>query len=104
MVQRFETTGDMLFSELSSETVCYDPSTGMQFKSGIDRVIGGTGRFAGATGQLQFEGTQWPLYVDAGRQGFALLRPSGPRTSPPLTAGAAQNSTWKRTGPSGSTR
>ena len=68
---RFETTGDMLFSELSSETVCYDPSTRTQFKSGIDRVTGGTGRFAGATGQLQFEGTQWPLYVDADGNGFA---------------------------------
>ena len=61
----------MLFSELSSETVCYDPSTRTQFKSGVDRVTGGTGRFAGATGQLQFEGTQWPLYVDADGNGFA---------------------------------
>jgi hypothetical protein len=68
---RFEPTGDMLFSELSSETVCYDPSTGTQFKSGTDRITGGTGRFAGATGQLQFEGTQWPLYVDADGNGFA---------------------------------
>jgi hypothetical protein len=61
----------MLFSELVSETVCYDPATGTQFKSGTANVTGGTGRFAGATGRTQFEGMQWPLYVDADGNGFA---------------------------------
>ena len=70
-VTRFDRTGDLLFTEISSETVCYDPSTGTQFKSGTERITGGTGRFAGATGQTQFEGTQWPLYVDADGNGFA---------------------------------
>ena len=68
---RFESTQDLVFSELTSETVCYDPSTRMQFKTGTDRITGGTGRFAGATGESQFEGTQWPLYVDADGNGFA---------------------------------
>lgn len=70
-VARYERTGDLIFSELTSETVCYDPSTGMQFKSGTARITGGTGRFTGATGQSTFEGTQWPLYVDADGNGFA---------------------------------
>lgn len=67
---RFE-RGDMLFSELLSETVCYDPSVRMHFKSGTGKYTGGTGRFAGATGEYQFEGTQWVLHLDAEANGFA---------------------------------
>jgi len=70
-VGRYDKTGEMVFSELTEETVCYDPATGMQFKSGSAKITGGTGRFAGATGQSQFQGTQWPLYVDADGNGFA---------------------------------
>jgi hypothetical protein len=68
---RFDQTGDLLFSEITSETVCYDPSTRMHFKSGTTKFTGGTGRFAGATGQAEFEATQWVLYVDADGNGFA---------------------------------
>jgi hypothetical protein len=68
---RFEDTGDLLFSELTSENVCYDPSTRMHFKSGTGKFTGGTGRFAGATGEYEFEGTQWVLYLDAEANGFA---------------------------------
>lgn len=67
---RFE-KGDMLFEELTSETVCYDPSLRMHFKSGTGRYTGGTGRFVGATGEYRFEGTQWVLYLDAEANGFA---------------------------------
>ena len=70
-VARYEKTGDMVFSELTSETVCYDPSTGMQFKSGTAKITGGTGRFAGASGETEFQGTQRPLYVDPEGNGFA---------------------------------
>ena len=70
-IARYEKTGDMVFSELTSETVCYDPSTGIQFKSGTAKITGGTGRFAGATGQTQFQGTQRPLYIDSDGNGFA---------------------------------
>jgi hypothetical protein len=63
--------GDMLFSELVSETVCYDPNLRMHFKSGTGKYTGGTGRFAGATGEYRFEGTQWVLYLDAEANGFA---------------------------------
>lgn len=68
---RFEKTGDLLFSEVISETACYDISTGVLFKSGTDNITGGTGRFAGATGQTQFQGTQWLLYIDADGNAFA---------------------------------
>ena len=68
---RFEKDGDLLFSELLTETVCYDPSLRMHFKSGTGKYTGGTGRFAGATGEYQFEGTQWVLYLDAEANGFA---------------------------------
>jgi hypothetical protein len=70
-ITRFETTGDLLFGEILSETVCFDPATNTQFKTGTSRITGGTGRFAGATGETTFEGTQWPLYVDANGDGFA---------------------------------
>lgn len=67
---RFE-KGDMLFSELVSESVCYDPSTRMHFKSGTGKYTGGTGRFVGASGDYRFEGTQWVLHLDAEANGFA---------------------------------
>ena len=70
-VGRYDKTGEMVFSELLEETVCFDPTTGTQFKSGTAKITGGTGRFAGATGQSQFQGTQWPLYVDSDGNGFA---------------------------------
>jgi len=70
-VARYERTGDLVFSELTSETVCFDPVTGVQFKSGTDRITGGTGRFAGASGETQFQATQWPLYIDSDGNGFA---------------------------------
>jgi hypothetical protein len=68
---RDERTGDLLFSEITSETVCYDPSTRMHFKSGTTRFTGGTGRYEGASGQTEFEGKQWVLYADGTGNGFA---------------------------------
>jgi hypothetical protein len=68
---RNDRTGDLLFSEITSETVCYDPATRMHFKSGTTRITGGTGRFEGATGETEFEATQWVLYSDAQGHGFA---------------------------------
>jgi hypothetical protein len=67
----FERTGDMLFTKVVSETACYDTTTGVLYKSGTDEITGGTGRFAGATGESRFEGTQWLLYIDAGGNAFA---------------------------------
>jgi hypothetical protein len=61
----------MLFTRVVSETACYDTTTGVLYKSGTDEITGGTGRFAGATGQSRFEGTQWLLYIDGGGNAFA---------------------------------
>jgi hypothetical protein len=52
---RFE-KGDLLFNELVTETVCYDPSLRMHFKSGTGKYTGGTGRFAGATATTSSKG------------------------------------------------
>ena len=70
-VSWFEKARDLVFSEVVSETVCYDPITRTQFKSGTAKITGGTGRFAGASGETRFEGMQWPLYVDPAGNGFA---------------------------------
>lgn len=67
----FERSGDMLFTKVVAETACYDTTTGVLYKSGTDEITGGTGHFAGATGQSQFEGTQWLLYIDGGGNAFA---------------------------------
>ena len=68
---RFEKSGDMLFDEVVSETACYDTTTGILYKSGTNRITGGTGRFEGATGQTDFQGTQWLLYIDGDGNAFA---------------------------------
>ena len=67
----FERTGDMLFTRVTSETACYDLTTGVLSKSGVDAIVGGTGRFAGASGESRFEGTQWLLYIDGDGNAFA---------------------------------
>src|SRR5689334_23344234 len=61
-VQRFESTGDLLFSEFSSSTICVDLSTGMQFFSTAIQITGGTGRFEGATGTGETSGTAQTLF------------------------------------------
>jgi hypothetical protein len=64
-VQRFESTGDLVFSEQTSGTVCFDPITQIQFFRGTFSTIGGTGRFAGATGTREISGTAKTLFEDA---------------------------------------
>ena len=64
-VQRFESTGDLLFSEQTSLTLCFDLTTQIQFASGTANFTGGTGRFEGATGTFTFEATLRTLFEDA---------------------------------------
>jgi hypothetical protein len=68
---RFDDTGDLLFSEIVAETACHDFATGLLTKSGTAKITGGTGRFAGATGETRFEGTNYLLHNDADGNGFA---------------------------------
>ncbi len=64
-VHRFDSTGDLLITEVASETLCFDPSTEIQFFSGTDNITGGTGRFAEATGSITVSGTAKTLFEDA---------------------------------------
>ena len=64
-VGRQDSTGDLTFTELTSETICFDPITTIQFFSGAENITGGTGRFAGATGSDTFSGTARTLFEDA---------------------------------------
>ena len=70
---RFNSTGDLLFTESSSGILCFDPSTTVQFFSGADDITGGTGRFAGAAGSITYSGTATTLFVDGAGNFFAEL-------------------------------
>jgi len=52
VVMSFNPTQDQLFLALSSGTDCFNPSAGVNIGQVTFRVIGGTGRFEGATGTL----------------------------------------------------
>ena len=60
-----ESSGDLIFSEETSLTLCFDPLTQIQFFSGTTNITGGTGRFEGATGTVEFEATAKTLFEDA---------------------------------------
>jgi hypothetical protein len=64
-VQRIDSTGDLIFSEQTSGTICFDPATLIQFFSSTFAITGGTGRFEGATGTSESSGTAKTLFEDA---------------------------------------
>ena len=71
-VFRFRRTGDLLFIRPTSQTTCFDPSTGVGFfRDAIGQVTGGTGRFANATGTLVGEGMSQLLITDPAGNFFA---------------------------------
>jgi len=72
-IYRFDSTGDLLFTEGSSGTFCFDPLTAIQFFSGAENITGGTGRFAGATGSNTFNGTATTLFDDGTGNFFGEL-------------------------------
>ena len=45
-------TGDQIFFEFFTGTLCFDPTTGIGTASGAGNITGGTGLFEGATGTL----------------------------------------------------
>lgn len=63
-VQRFESTGDLVFLKQTRNTLCFDPVTELVFFNGEWDVTGGTGRFEGATGNGGFEGVLKDLFAD----------------------------------------
>jgi hypothetical protein len=68
LVFRFDSTGDLLFERDTSFTGCIS-NTGIFFGSGRGDITGGTGRFAAATGSLEYPScTGNVLFIDdAGR-------------------------------------
>jgi len=70
-VYRFDSTGDLLFFELSSAVLCFDPITTIQFYSWVDNITDGTGRFVGATGSSTGSGTTKVLFDDGAGNFFA---------------------------------
>jgi hypothetical protein len=64
-VFRFRDTGDLLFVRPTSQMTCADPSTGVSFfQAALGEIMGGTGRFAHATGTLEGEGMARVLLTD----------------------------------------
>jgi len=72
-VQRFESTGDLIFSEQTSGTICFDPVTLIQFFSVTIQITGGTGRFEGVTGTGENSGTAKTLFEDGAGNFFGEL-------------------------------
>jgi hypothetical protein len=71
-VFRFRRTGDLLFVRPTSQTTCFDPSTGVSFfQAALGEIMGGTGRFAHATGTLEGEGMARVLLTDPAGNFFA---------------------------------
>jgi hypothetical protein len=68
-VSRVNSTGDLIFSEQTTVTLCFDPVTSISFFSTTNNITGGTGGFEGATGTSECEGTTKTLFDDgAGNQ------------------------------------
>ena len=71
VVLTFNTRNDQLFLRLTSGTQCQSLATGLGVAHTTTEVIGGTGRFAGATGTLDGDNTTLVLGVSAlGPSGF----------------------------------
>jgi hypothetical protein len=64
---------DRFFGEATSSTTCVDPATGALSSNNTITVIGGTGKFAGATGSFENSYTGFVLLADpdpASKQSF----------------------------------
>lgn len=64
VVTRIESSGDLVFSRFTSGTSCVDPATGTVSVSLEGSIMGGTGRFDGATGSVEVNGTVTTLVSD----------------------------------------
>lgn len=64
-VTRLRRTGELLYARAESIRLCFDPASGQSFTSGTTRVVGGTGRFAHASGTLTIDALGQSLLEDA---------------------------------------
>ena len=73
IVNTFLHTRDQLFIQPTSRLLCFDPVTGAFSVHTIATITGGTGKFAGATGSVDYRGTGLTPLADfdpASTQGF----------------------------------
>ena len=73
VVNTFLHTRDQLFIQFTSRMACIDPVTGVASGHVIATITGGTGKFAGATGSVEYRFTGSTLLTDfdpASNQGF----------------------------------
>jgi len=72
-IERFP-NGDLLFYETPALTLCFDPNTGTFSISYTTTIIGGTGKFAGATGSIEGNSPGGYLFYDpVSGQGFGYF-------------------------------
>jgi hypothetical protein len=69
-VFRFQSS-DLLFTQSTTSDACFDPTTGITFLSGTSTIVGGTGKFADATGTTQATGTATSLFSDSAGHSFS---------------------------------
>jgi hypothetical protein len=73
IVNTFLHTRDQLFIQPTSRVLCFDPAAGAFSAQTIATITGGTGKFAEATGSVEYRFTGSPLFADfdpASNQGF----------------------------------
>ncbi len=64
VVNTFLHTRDQLFTQTTSRILCFDFDTGVASAHAIATITGGTGKFAGATGSLDYRFTGVTLLAD----------------------------------------
>jgi hypothetical protein len=73
IVNTFLNTRDQLFIQPTSRVLCFDPATGAFSAQTVATITSGTGKFAGATGSVEYRFTGSTLLTDfdpASNQGF----------------------------------
>jgi hypothetical protein len=57
-------SGELVYGQYTAETQCFDPFTMTLFYTYTNKITGGTGRFVGATGTSEGQGTSSILFQD----------------------------------------
>ena len=76
IINTFLHTRDLLFIQPTSRVLCFDPATGVSSAHTVATITGGTGKFAGATGSVDYRFTASASLGDsdpASNQGFGYF-------------------------------